>query len=66
MGVRRGCRAPCEPCGAGHAHDLGVLTAPARAPAIPQHILQIPDPVVADTLGYHHITTRLAAETAAT
>ncbi|WP_433709388.1 hypothetical protein ACQP2U_23070 [Nocardia sp. CA-084685] len=46
---------------------LGVLTVPARASAIRQHVQRMPAPVVAAALGYHHLTiTRLAAEAAAT
>jgi len=38
-----------------------------RGAAIRQHVLDMPAPVVADALGYHHITTtRLATHAGAT
>lgn len=42
----------------------GVLNVPGRTSAMRQHVQQIPAPVVADALGYHHVTTKLAAEAA--
>jgi len=45
---------------------LGVPTVPGRVGAIHQHVLEMPAPVVADALGYHHNTaTRAAAQAAA-
>lgn len=38
-------------------NDLGVPTTAGRAAAIRQHVLEMPAPVVADALGYHHVTT---------
>ncbi|MFE9328504.1 hypothetical protein ACIHDR_46980 [Nocardia sp. NPDC052278] len=43
---------------------LGVLNVPGRTSAMRQHVQQMPAPVVADALGYHHVTTKLAAEAA--
>ncbi|MGW4095022.1 hypothetical protein [Nocardia sp. NPDC004750] len=46
---------------------LGVPTRPGRVGTLHQHILELPAPVVAEALGYHHhTTTRAAAQTAAT
>lgn len=46
---------------------IGIPTVPARTAAIRQHVLQMPAPVVADALGYHHVTTtKLVTEVAAT
>lgn len=46
---------------------LGIPTAAARVGAIRQHVLDIPAPIVADALGYHHATTtKLAAQAGAT
>lgn len=43
-------------------HQLGVPTDAGLGAAIRQHVLDTPAPVVADALGYHHVTTtRLAA-----
>lgn len=48
-------------------HQLGVPTVAGRGAAIRQHVLDMPAPVVADALGYHHITTtRLATHAGAT
>ncbi|MFD1145651.1 hypothetical protein [Saccharothrix hoggarensis] len=48
-------------------HELGVPTTAGRAAAIRQHVLEMPAPVVADALGYHHVTTtRLANQAGAT
>lgn len=48
-------------------HQLGVPTVAGRGAAILQHVLDMPAPVVADALGYHHsTTTRLAAHAGAT
>lgn len=45
---------------------LGIPTAAARVGAIRQHVLDMPAPIVADALGYHHATTtRLAAQAGA-
>ena len=42
-------------------------TVAGRASAIRQHVLEMPAPVVADALGYHHVTTaKLAAQAGAT
>ncbi|MGV9862327.1 hypothetical protein [Rhodococcus koreensis] len=46
---------------------LGVPTVPARVGAIHQHVLDMPAPVVADALGYHHVTTtKIATQVTAT
>jgi hypothetical protein len=46
---------------------LGVLNVPGRTSAMRQHVQQMPAPVVADALGYHHVTTtKLATDAAAT
>ncbi|MGW4848300.1 hypothetical protein [Nocardia brasiliensis] len=37
---------------------LGVLNVPGRTSAMRQHVQQMPAPVVADALGYHHDETR--------
>ena len=48
-------------------NDLGIPTAPGRAAAIRQHVLDTPAPVVAEALGYHHVTTaKLAAQAGGT
>ncbi|MFE1554283.1 hypothetical protein ACFW6V_04735 [Streptomyces sp. NPDC058734] len=38
-------------------NDLGVPTTAGQAAAIRRHVLEMPAPVVADALGYHHVTT---------
>jgi len=44
---------------------IGVANVAARTSAMRQNVQQLPAPVVADALGYHHVTTtRLAAEAA--
>lgn len=46
---------------------LGVPNIPGRVGALYQHVLELPAPVVADALGYHHhTTTRAAAQVTAT
>ncbi|WP_225989456.1 hypothetical protein [Rhodococcus erythropolis] len=40
---------------------LGVSPVPGRVAAIHQHVLDMPAPVVADALGYHHKTAARAA-----
>jgi hypothetical protein len=48
-------------------NNLGIPTVAGRASAIRQHVLEMPAPVVADALGYHHVTTtKLAAQTGST
>jgi hypothetical protein len=48
-------------------HALGVPTTAGRTAAIRQHVLDMPTPIVATALGYHHVTTaRLAAEAGTT
>ena len=48
-------------------HELGVPATAGRAAAIRQHVLDMPAPIVATALGYHHnTTTRLAAEAGTT
>ena len=48
-------------------HELGVPTVAGRGAAIRQHVLDMPAPIVADALGYHHVTTtRLAAQAGTT
>jgi hypothetical protein len=48
-------------------HQLGIPTVAGRGAAIRQHVLDMPAPIVAAALGYHHITaTRLAAQAGAT
>jgi hypothetical protein len=44
---------------------LGVPTVPARVGVIRQRVLEMPAPVVADALGYHHKTVTRAATQAA-
>jgi hypothetical protein len=52
---------------AAEVNTLGIPTVAARAAAIRQHVLEMPAPVVADALGYHHVTTtRLAAQPGST
>ena len=49
------------------AGDLGIPTVAGRASAIRQHVLEIPAPVVADTLGYRRVTiAKLAAQAGGT
>src|SRR5512144_864777 len=44
-------------------HKAGVPTTAGRTAAIRQLVLETPAPVIADALGYHHVTTtRLASE----
>ena len=46
---------------------LGIHTTASRAAAIRQHLLDTPAPVVAEALGYHHVTTtKLAAQNGTT
>ncbi|MGF0319211.1 hypothetical protein [Nocardia fluminea] len=46
---------------------LGVPTRQGRVGALHQHVLELPAPVVAEALGYHHhTTTRAATQVAAT
>jgi site-specific recombinase XerD len=48
-------------------HELGVPTTAGRGAAIRQHVLDLPAPIVATALGYHHVTTtRLAVEAGTT
>ncbi|WP_337825184.1 hypothetical protein [Amycolatopsis sp. A1MSW2902] len=48
-------------------NDLGVPTTTGRTSAILQHVLDMPAPVVAHALGYHHITaTRIATQAGVT
>jgi hypothetical protein len=48
-------------------HKAGVPTVTGRTAAIRQLILEMPAPVVADALGYHHVTTtRLTTEAGGT
>jgi hypothetical protein len=48
-------------------HKAGVPTVTGRTAAIRQLVLEMPAPVVADALGYHHIaTTRLVTEAGGT
>lgn len=48
-------------------HQLGVPTVAGRGAAIRQHVLDMPAPIVAEALGYHHVTTtRLAAQAGTT
>ncbi|GAA0475506.1 hypothetical protein [Streptomyces olivaceiscleroticus] len=48
-------------------NDLGVPATAIRAAAIRQQVLEMPAPVVTDTLGYHQVTTaRLASEAGGT
>lgn len=48
-------------------HQLGVPTVAGRGAAIRQYVLDMPAPVVADALGYHHVTTtKLASQAGAT
>jgi hypothetical protein len=55
-----------EPLGS-QLKALGVLNVPGRTSAMRQHVQQMPAPVVADALGYHHVTTtKLATDAAAT
>jgi hypothetical protein len=45
---------------------IGVPTTAARGAALRQHLLEVPSPVVADALGYHHVTTAKLADQAGT
>ena len=48
-------------------NGLGIPTVAGRTSAIRRHVLEMPAPVVADALGYHHVTTtKLAAQAAGT
>jgi hypothetical protein len=42
---------------AGHLRQLGIPTSSARTAAIPQHVMDMPAPAVADALSYHPTTT---------
>jgi hypothetical protein len=68
---------PCQPAAAPPStspstspplvHQLGVPTVAGRGAAIRQHVQDMPAPVVADALGYHHVTTtKLAAQAGTT
>jgi len=49
------------------AGNLGIPATAGRACAIRQHVLDMPAPIVAEALGYHHVTTaKLAAQTGGT
>ena len=44
-------------------HELGIPNTAGRTAAIRQHVLDMPAPIVATSLGYHDVTTaRLAAD----
>jgi integrase len=48
-------------------HQLGVPTVAGRGAAIRQHVLEMPASIVAEALGYHHVTTtKLAAQAGTT
>jgi hypothetical protein len=48
-------------------NKLGIPTIASRASAIRQHVLEMPAPVVAEALGYDHVTTaKLAAQAGGT
>ncbi len=48
-------------------NGIGIPTVAGRAAAIRQHVLEMPDPVVADVLGYHPVTTaKLAVQAGGT
>jgi hypothetical protein len=48
-------------------NEIGIPTTTGRTSAIRGHVLDMPAPVVADALGYHHVTTtRIAAQAGAT
>lgn len=48
-------------------HELGVPTTAGRTAAIRHHLPDMPAPIVATALGYHHVTTsRLAADAGTT
>jgi hypothetical protein len=56
---------PLNPNGlSGRLNDCGISTTAARTAAIRQQILEMPAPVVADALGYHHVTTTCLASEA--
>jgi hypothetical protein len=59
---------PCRPDHlAARLNEIGIPVAAARGAAIRQQLLEMPAPVVADALSYHHVTaTRLAAQAGAT
>ena len=64
---RRAGQPMCPDTLAALINDLGIPTVAGRASAIRQHVLEMPAPVVADALGYHHVTTaKLAAQAGAT
>jgi hypothetical protein len=64
---RRAGQPMCPDTLAALVNDLGIPTVAGRASAIRQHVLEMPAPVVADALGYHHVTTaKLAAQAGAT
>jgi len=47
--------------------NLGIPATAGRACAIRQHVLEMPAPIVAEALGYHHVTTaKLAAQSGGT
>ena len=47
--------------------NLGIPATAGRACAIRQHVLEMPAPIVAEALGYHHATTaKLAARSGGT
>jgi hypothetical protein len=48
-------------------HAVGIPSIAGRAAAIRQHVLDMPAPIIATALGYHHVTTtRLATEAGTT
>jgi len=47
--------------------NLGIPAIAGRACAIRQHVMEMPAPIVAEALGYHHVTTaKLAAQSGGT
>ena len=47
--------------------NLGIPATAGRACAIRQHVMEMPAPIVAEALGYHHVTTaKLAAQSGGT
>ena len=47
--------------------NLGIPATAGRACAIRQHVMDMPAPIVAEALGYHHVTTaKLAAQSGST
>ena len=57
----------CPPTPRALVGNLGLPATAGRACAIRQHVMEMPAPIVAEALGYHHVTkAKLAAQSGGT